>query len=77
MDVRIGLVYSPQPLEIELPDDVDVDALRAEIAKVLADESHVLWVTDKKGNQMAVGGGKVTFVAVGSGADRGRIGFGS
>jgi hypothetical protein len=77
VDVRIGLVYSPQPLEVELADDSDVDALKTEIAKVLADDDHVLWLADKKGNQVAVVGSKVTYVALGSGADKGRIGFGS
>jgi hypothetical protein len=77
VDVRIGLVYSPQPLEVELPDDADVEALKAELAKVLADDDHVAWLTDKKGNQVAVVGGKVTFVALGSGGDKGKIGFGS
>ena len=77
MDVRIGLVYSPQPLEVELADDADVGALRAEIAKVLADDDHVLWISDKKGNEVAVVGSKVTYVVLGSGGDKGRIGFGS
>jgi hypothetical protein len=77
VDVRIGLIYSPQPLEVELPDATDVDALKAEVAKVLADEDHVLWLTDKRGNQVAVVGSKVSYVALGSGSDKGRIGFGS
>ncbi len=76
MDVRIGLVYSARELEVELPDDTDVEALKADVAQVLADDDHVLWLTDKKGNQVAVAGGKVTYVAVGAGGDRGRIGFG-
>jgi hypothetical protein len=77
LDVRIGLVYSPQPLEVELPDDADLEALKTEVAKVLADDDHVLWLSDRKGNQVAVVGSKVTFVALGSGADKSRIGFGS
>jgi hypothetical protein len=77
VDVRIGLVYSPQPLELELPDDSDVSALKSEIAKVMADDAHVLWLTDKKGNQVAVKGSKMTFISVGTGTDKGRIGFGS
>ena len=77
MDVRIGLIYTARELEIELPDDTDVDALKADVAQVLADDDHVLWLTDRKGNQVAVAGGKVTYVSVGSGTDKGRIGFGS
>lgn len=77
MDVRIGLVYSPQPLEVELADDADVDALKEEVAAALADDGTVLWLTDKRGNQIAVNGARVTYITLGSGADKGRIGFGS
>lgn len=76
MDVRIGLVYAPQPLELELPDDTDLDALRAELGRALAADEKVLWLTDKKGNQVAVVAERVTFVSLGAGADKGRIGFG-
>ena len=75
MDVRIGLVDSARDLEVELADDTDVDALRAEVAKALTDDGHVLWLTDKKGGQVAVAGAKVTFVSLG-GSDKARIGFG-
>jgi hypothetical protein len=76
VDVRIGLVYSARELEIELPDETDVDALKAQVAEVLGDDDGVLWLTDKKGSQIAIVAGKVTFVSLGSAADKGRIGFG-
>ena len=76
MDVRIGLVYSARELELELPDDTDVDALKAQVADVLGDDDGVLWLTDKKGNQIGLVAGKVTFVHIGSASDKGRIGFG-
>ncbi len=77
MDVRIGLVYSARELEVELPDDTDLDALKADVAQVLADDDHVLWLTDRKGTQVAVAGGKVTYVSVGGIDAKGRIGFGT
>jgi hypothetical protein len=76
VDVRIGLVYSPRELEVELPDDSDVAALQADVDRLLADESATLWLTDKKGNRVAVAGSKVTFVQIGAGSGKGRIGFG-
>jgi Protein of unknown function (DUF3107) len=76
VDVRIGLVYSARELEPELPDDTDVDALKAQVADVLGDDDGVLWLTDKKGNQVGLVAGKVTFVHIGSAGDKGRIGFG-
>lgn len=76
MDVRIGLVYSPRELEVELPDDTDVEALRAEVDRILSGEAGVLWLTDRKGASYAIPGTKVTFVQVGHGGEKGRIGFG-
>ena len=77
MDVRIGLVYSARELEIELPDDTDVDALQGRGRPGARRRRRTsLWLTDKKGNQVAVAGGKVTFVSIGTGGDKGRIGFG-
>ena len=75
MDVRIGLVYSARELEVELADDTDVDALKAEVIKALTDDDHVLWLTDKRGSQLALSGGKITFISLG-GIDKARIGFG-
>jgi hypothetical protein len=77
VDVRIGLVYTPQPLELELPDDADVDALKAQLTGALDDGAKLVWLTDKKGSQVAIVAERVTYVAIGSGADRGRIGFGA
>ena len=76
MDVRIGLAQSVRELELELPDDTDVEALKADVAQVLADDDAVLWLTDKKGTQVAVAGGKVTFISLGRAESKGRIGFG-
>lgn len=76
MDVRIGLVYSPRELEVELPDDTDVETLRAEVDRVLTADSGVLWLTDRKGAGYAIPAGRVTFVQIGQGGEKGRIGFG-
>jgi hypothetical protein len=76
VDVRIGLAYSARELEVELPDDTDVADLKARIADALADDGGVLWLTDRKGNELALPSGKVTFIQVGSGSEKGRIGFG-
>jgi hypothetical protein len=76
VDVRIGLAQSVRELELELPDDTDVEALKADVAQVLADDDAVLWLTDKKGTQVAIAGGKVTFISLGTPTTKGRIGFG-
>lgn len=76
VDVRIGLVYSPRELEVELPDDTDVDALQGEVDRVLTGGDGTLWLTDKKGNRIAIAGSKATFIQIGAGSEKGRIGFG-
>lgn len=76
VDVRIGLVYSPRELEVELPDDTDVEALQRDVERVLSDDGGTLWLTDKKGNRVAVAGSKATFIQIGAGSEKGRIGFG-
>lgn len=76
MDVRIGLIQTARELEIELADDTDINTLKADVAQVLSDDDHVLWLTDRKGNQHAVAGGKVAYVTIGVAGDKGRIGFG-
>jgi hypothetical protein len=76
VNVRIGLAHTPQPLEVELADDADLKALKASIAGALGDDKP-LWLVDKKGNEVAVVADKITFVSIGTGADKGKIGFGS
>lgn len=76
MDVRIGLVYSPRELEVELPDDTDVAALQEEVERIVSSGTGTLWLTDKKGNRVALAGSKITFVQIGAGSEKGRIGFG-
>ena len=75
MDVRIGVTYTAKELEVELGDDVDGEALKAELAQAMADGTP-LWLTDRKGRQVGVPAEKVAWVEIGRpDADR-HIGFG-
>jgi hypothetical protein len=75
VDVRIGVTYSPKELELELDGD-DPDKLKAEIDGALGG-SGALWLTDRRGRQVAVPVDKVAYVEIGSPDDSHRIGFGS
>ena len=77
MDVRIGVTYSPKELSVELPDDTDSAALRADIEQALADDTKVLWLTDRKGRQVGVPVAKVSYVEIGSPDTDRHVGFGS
>jgi hypothetical protein len=74
VDVRIGVTYAPRELEIELEDDADAAAVKADVESALAGGG-VLWLTDKRGRQVGVPTDKVAYVEVGSPQDSRRIGF--
>lgn len=75
MDVRIGVTQARE-VEVELADDTDTGALRSHIEQTLGEENGVLWLTDRRGRQVAVPVSKVAYIEIGSPADSRRIGFG-
>ncbi len=77
MDVRIGVTYSPKELDLDLGDDVDRRALKKTIEDALSDDDGVLWMTDKRGREVAIPSSKVAYVELGSPEDERRIGFGA
>lgn len=76
MDVRIGVTYSPKQLDIELADDADAKAIKADVESVLA-KGGVVWITDRKGRQVGVPSDKIAYVEIGTPDDDHRIGFGA
>lgn len=77
MDVRIGIADSPQVIEVELDDDADRVALKKEVEAVLSGKDKILWLTDRKGKELAVPAEQIGFVELGTAdADR-KIGFGA
>lgn len=75
MDVRIGVTYSPREIDLELADDADREALRAQVDEALSDSSNVLWLTDRKGNDVGVPSAKIAYIEIGSAADGRSFGF--
>ena len=76
VDVRIGVTFSPREIELELADDTDGDALRSQVEGAIASGQGVLWLTDRKGRQVGVSVDKLAWIELGTGTDKGRIGFG-
>ena len=76
MDVRIGVKYSAKEVSVELADDTDREALKKQIGDALSDEENVLWLSDKRGRDVAVPAGKITYVEIGSSNATKPIGFG-
>lgn len=76
MDVRIGLIQTAKDLEVHLSDDSDQAAVREQVESALRDGG-TLWLTDRKGRQVAIAVEKVAYVEIGTSDDDRRIGFGS
>lgn len=77
MDVRIGIAESSQIIEIELENDADRDALKAEVAAVVTGKADSLWLTDRKGKELAIPASRIAFVEIGTADAERRIGFGA
>ena len=75
MDIRIGITQAPREIAFEAEDSTR-EHIKAEIDKALRGEIATLWVTDKKGRDIAVPSAKIAYVEIGSGEDSRRIGFG-
>jgi len=75
VDVRIGVTYSPREIDLELADDADREALRAQVDEALSDSSNVLWLTDRKGNDVGVPSAKIAYIEIGSTGDGRSFGF--
>ena len=76
MDVRIGVTQAPRELNIELAEDADRDDVKSRVEASLAGASDVLWLTDKRGKDVAVPSAKIAYVELGSADGDRRIGFG-
>ncbi len=77
MDVRIGIAESSQVIEVELDNDTDRDALKSQIEAAVAGSSEVLWLTDRKGKDLAVPAQRIAFIELGTTDTERRIGFGA
>jgi hypothetical protein len=76
VDVRIGVTQAPRELIIELAEDVDRDDLKSRVDAALAGASDVLWISDKRGKDVAIASAKIAYIELGSAEGDRRIGFG-
>lgn len=77
MDIRIGVTQATREIALEVDDDAKVrESLKASVEAAVKGEIDTLWITDKKGRDIAIPSAKIAYVEIGSAdADR-RIGFG-
>jgi len=74
MDVRIGVVYTPKELALEV--DGSVDKTVDVVNQALAGTEPMLWLTDSKGKKVGVPTDKIAYVEVDAGDADKRVGFG-
>ena len=74
MDVKIGVVYTPKELIVEL--EAGADEVRKTIDNALANAEPLVWLTDTKGRRVGVPTDKIAYVEIGSDEDSRKVGFG-
>ena len=75
MEVRIGVVYTPREIVLEMGDDAD--KVSTTIEDAMKEKTTLLWLTDAKGKRLGIPLDKLAYVEIASAdADR-KVGFGS
>ena len=75
MEVRIGVVYTPREIVLEMGDDAD--KVSTTIEDAMKEKTTLLWLTDAKGKRLGIPLDKLAYVEIASpDADR-KVGFGS
>jgi C4-type Zn-finger protein len=77
VDIRIGITQAPREIAIEVEDDAKArETLKKSVDAALKGETTTLWITDKKGKDIAIPSAKIAYVEIGSTDAERRIGFG-
>ena len=75
MEVRIGVVYTPREIVLDMGDDAETVSTAIETA--VREKNALLWLTDSKGRRLGIPTDKLAYVEIaGADADR-KVGFGS
>jgi hypothetical protein len=75
LNIRIGMIYTPKELEIELADDQDGPKIIDQVTESVGQEASMLWLTDRKGRRVGVATSKIAWVEVGPEVEGRRVGF--
>lgn len=79
MEIRMGVVYSPKELVVELADGKDGEkAAAAAIAAIEAGlkDGGIVWLTDAKGRRVGVPTDKLAYIEVLTDDEKKQVGFG-
>lgn len=73
MDVAIGIQFAFRELNVET--EQSSETVKGLIDKAFQDGEKVLWLTDKRGKQVAIPLEKLAYIEVGADASDKRVGF--
>ena len=78
MKVRFGFIETPREIIVELPQDANLEKLKASIESAIGTQKvRVLWVSDRNGRTYGVSPDNLAYVEIDPQGDDSRIGFGS
>ena len=75
MEVRIGVVYTPREIVLEMGDDAET--VSAAIESAMKEKTSLLWLTDSKGKRLGIPLDKLAYVEIASADSERKVGFGS
>ncbi len=76
MELRIGITRSPREVLVELPEDADRDAVKAQVESALVGKTEVLWMTDAKGGEVAIPATQIAYIELTPPSATPSVGFG-
>jgi hypothetical protein len=74
MEVKIGVVYTPKELVLDI--DGDADELMGRFDSAVSNGNPIVWLTDTKGKKIGVPADKLAYVEVTQEDETKRVGFG-
>lgn len=75
MEVKVGVVYTPKELSIDV-DGNELDSIVATIENAVTGDAAVLWLDDVKGHRIGIPADKVAYVELILDDESRRVGFG-
>jgi hypothetical protein len=75
MEVKLGVIYSPKELEIEI--DSSPDEVAKTVESALLADARVLWLVDTKGRRVGIPVDKLAYIEISEDNADKRVGFAS
>jgi hypothetical protein len=74
MEIHIGVSHTPKEITLEV--EGTVEDLQKSVAKALAADDGVLWLTDTRGRTVGVPAERIAYVEIENDAGGRKVGFG-